>query len=95
MTERASGNDLTPPSQRPVNSSKLPEAIFIDWMHPFTSDLTRPAFGPTNASYVQPVNIDRTLTSASDHSMTSVWSVFLSEKHFRDFATFSTLAQMC
>jgi hypothetical protein len=40
MTGRAGGNDLTPPSQRPVNSSKLPEVIFIDWMHPVISDLT-------------------------------------------------------
>jgi hypothetical protein len=31
----------------------------------------------------------------SGHYVTSVRSVFLSEKHFHDFATFSPLAQMC
>jgi hypothetical protein len=44
---------------------------------------------------VQPVNTDQTLTSAFGHSVTSVRLVFVSEKHFRDFAIFSTLAQMC
>jgi hypothetical protein len=32
---------------------------------------------------------------ASGHCVTSVRSVFLNKKHFHDFATFSTLAQMC
>jgi hypothetical protein len=42
-----------------------------------------------------PTNTDRTLMSASDHCVTSVRSVFLREKHFCNFATFSTLSQMC
>jgi hypothetical protein len=35
------------------------------------------------------------LASAFGRCVTSVRSVFLSEKHFRDIATFSTFAQIC
>jgi hypothetical protein len=40
-------------------------------------------------------NTDRTLTLACGHCVTSVRSVFLSKKHFSDFATSLTLVQMC
>jgi hypothetical protein len=76
------------PTQGPVESSK--------GFSRGNSDLTGPASGPTIASYTQLVNTDRTLLmSASSHSVISVWLVFFSEKHFYDFATFSTPAQMC
>jgi hypothetical protein len=41
------------------------------------------------------VRTNRTLRTASGAHDTSVQSVFLSEKHHRDFATSSTLAQKC
>jgi hypothetical protein len=36
---------------------------FCDWMRLVASDLTRPASGLTNTTYVQPVNTNRTLAA--------------------------------
>jgi hypothetical protein len=87
--------DRTRPTQGPIESSKGLSHRNSDRTHPVTCDLMHPVSGPTITSCAQPVNTDQTLTSASGHSMTSVRSVFFSEKHFRDFATFSNLTQMC
>jgi hypothetical protein len=74
VTGRAGRNDRTQPTQGPVESSKVFSRGNSDWTRPVTRDLTRPAFGPTTASCVQPVNINRTLTSASGHSVTNMRS---------------------
>jgi hypothetical protein len=64
-------------------------------MCPVIRDLMRLAFGPSIASYMHSVNPDWTLMLASGRYVTNVRSMFLSKKHFRNFTTFSTLAQMC
>jgi hypothetical protein len=87
VTGHAWRNDRTQPTQGPIESSK--------GFSRENSDRMRPVSGSTIAFCAQPLNTDRKLTSASDHSVTSVRLVFFSKKHFCDFVTFSTLAQIC
>jgi hypothetical protein len=69
--------------QSPVESSKLPERLFCDRMQPPSDQATMLLLHTRDAD----VRTDRTLRPTSGAHYTSVWSVFLSEKHHRDFTT--------
>ena len=68
LTGRSGKTDRTLKPQRPVVSSKLPEACFFDRTRPVHLDRTQPASGAQPLATVQTCQFDRTQKPASGAS---------------------------
>ena len=98
LTGRTSKTDRTLEPQRPVVSSKLPEAYFFDQTRPVHLDRTQPASGAQPFLLCRRVSATRHRQSASGASGFSVRSQDRRQHHFDQLhfnSNFFTLAQMC